>query len=469
MTVKSDGNIQIANAEEFIKTNIEQPSYEMLCKREYLERAADLALLSGKGKITPDKQAFINKRHELMDKLENMVRNETYKFSDLYQFKVYEPKERVIDVPNFFPDRILERAVTDLIKPLIIDSLIENTFGSILGRGLHQCVTQVAEVVQSNKKLKYFIKIDARHYYESINHERLKNIIRTLVADDGIIRMIDAIIDVHSRGLAIGVYPSQYLANFYLSIVDWAITEGYGYEYYYRYMDDIVILVRDKKEANQVLEIVKDLFTIAKLTIKNNLRIAPISYGINFCGYVVYSECVLLRKSIKLKAQRKARALDKAGVSDKVWAQQMAPYYGWFKHANCAHLWLSLVKNRKIHYKSKEKMKKLSEIKNAVHKEFGLSRDSREKVTTLVGLLLEFHDIEMSEFYTNMKSNEADEDGKKREKFVVKYRRVGEEEYKYFIAAGVLVERIMEYKDSMPFEATIEERGHGKHRYMVIV
>lgn len=469
MTVKSDGNKQIANAEEFIKTNIEQPSYEMLCKREYLERAADLALLSGKGKITPDKQAFINKRHELMDKLENMVRNETYKFSDLYQFKVYEPKERVIDVPNFFPDRILERAVTDLIKPLIIDSLIENTFGSILGRGLHQCVTQVAEVVQSNKKLKYFIKIDARHYYESINHERLKNIIRTLVADDGIIRMIDAIIDVHSRGLAIGVYPSQYLANFYLSIVDWAITEGYGYEYYYRYMDDIVILVRDKKEANQVLEIVKDLFTIAKLTIKNNLRIAPISYGINFCGYVVYFECVLLRKSIKLKAQRKARALDKAGVSDKVWAQQMAPYYGWFKHANCAHLWLSLVKNRKIHYKSKEKMKKLSEIKNAVHKEFGLSRDSREKVTTLVGLLLEFHDIEMSEFYTNMKSNEADEDGKKREKFVVKYRRVGEEEYKYFITAGVLAERIMEYKDSMPFEATIEERGHGKHRYMVIV
>lgn len=469
MTVKSDGKKQIANAEEFIKTNIEQPSYEMLCKREYLERAADLALLSGKGKITPDKQAFINKRHELMDKLEDMVRNETYKFSDLYQFKVYEPKERVIDVPNFFPDRILERAVTDLIKPLIIDSLIENTFGSILGRGLHQCVTQVAEVVQSNKKLKYFIKIDARHYYESINHERLKNIIRTLVADDGIIRMIDAIIDVHSRGLAIGVYPSQYLANFYLSIVDWAITEGYGYEYYYRYMDDIVILVRDKKEANQVLEIVKDLFTIAKLTIKNNLRIAPISYGINFCGYVVYSECVLLRKSIKLKAQCKARALDKAGVSDKVWAQQMAPYYGWFKHANCAHLWLSLVKNRKIHYKSKEKMKKLSEIKNAVHKEFGLSRDSREKVTTLVGLLLEFHDIEMSEFYTNMKSNEADEDGKKREKFVVKYRRVGEEEYKYFITAGVLAERIMEYKDSMPFEATIEERGHGKHRYMVIV
>lgn len=466
MTVKSDGNKQIANAEEFIKTNIEQPSYEMLCKREYLERAADLALLSGKGKITPDKQAFINKRHELMDKLEDMVRNETYKFSDLYQFKVYEPKERVIDVPNFFPDRILERAVTDLIKPLIIDSLIENTFGSILGRGLHQCVTQIAEVVQSNKKLKYFIKIDARHYYESINHERLKNIIRTLVADDGIIRMIDAIIDVHSRGLAIGVYPSQYLANFYLSIVDWAITEGYGHRHYYRYMDDIVILVRDKKEANQVLEIVKDLFTIAKLTIKNNLRIAPIYYGIDFCGYVVKSDCVLLRKSIKLKAQRKARALDKAGVSDKVWGQQMASYFGWFKHANCAHLWLSLVKNRKIHYKSKDKMKKLSQIKNEEHLEFGLSRDCRENVSELVGMELEFHDIAKSDFYTNAKANDS-----KSVKYVVKFRRIGggDSDYRYFITAGILAERIMQYQAQMPFEATIQERGSGRHRYMVIV
>lgn len=129
----------------------------------------------------------------------------------------------------------------------------------------------------------------------------------------------------------------------------------------------------------------------------------------------------------------------------------------------------AFIKNRKVYYKSKKKMKKLSDIKNSVHKEFGLSRDSREKVTTLVGLLLEFHDIEMSEFYTNMKSNEADEDGKKREKFVVKFRRVGEEKYKYFITAGVLAERIMEYKSSMPFEATIEERGRGKKRYMVIV
>lgn len=466
MTVKSDGNKQIANAEEFVLTNIEQPSYEVLCKREYLERAADLALLSGRGKITPDKQAFINKRHELMDKLEDMVRNETYKFSDLYQFKVYEPKERVIDVPNFFPDRILERAVTDLIKPLIIDSLIDNTFGSILGRGLHQCVTQIAEVTKSNKDIKYFVKIDAHHYYESIDHERLKNIIRTLVADAGIIRMLDAIIDVHSRGLAIGVYPSQYLANFYLSIVDWAITEGYGYGYYYRYMDDIVILVRDKKEANQVLEIVKDLFTIAKLTIKNNLRIAPITYGIDFCGYVVKSDCVLLRKSIKLKAQRKARSLDKAGVSDKVWGQQMASYFGWFKHANCAHLWLSLVKNRKIHYKSKDKMKKLSQIKNEEHLEFGLPRDYRENVTDLKGLTLEFHGIAKSDFYTNAKSNES-----KLTKYVVKFRRVGDgdNDFRYFISGGILAERIMQYQSEMPFEATIEERGSGRRRYLVIV
>ena len=470
MTVESDGNMNIAIAEDYIcNNNIEQPTYEVLCNREYLERAADLALKSGNGRITTDKRAFIKNRKVLMDRLEEMLKNETYKFSNLYQFKVYEPKERVIDVPNFFPDRIIERAVTDLIKPLIIDSLIDNTFGSIYQRGLHQLVNIMSAVTQNNKDVTYFVKIDARHYYQSIDHDRLKKVVRTIVQDDRIYKMVCAIIDVLDNGLAIGVYPSQYLANLYLSIVDWTMTEGYGYSYYYRYMDDIVILTKDKEDAKRVIRILDGLFKMIKLTIKNNVRIAPIAQGIDICGYIVNNYCVRIRKSLKLKAQRKAAALDKAGVSDKEWAMQMAPFFGWLKHANCANLWLSLVKNRKVYYKSKKKMKKLSDIKNSVHKEFGLSRDSRDKVTTLVGLLLEFHDIEMSEFYTNMKSNEADEDGKKREKFVVKFRRVGEEEYKYFITAGVLAERIMEYKSSMPFEATIEERGRGKKRYMVIV
>lgn len=470
MTVKSDGNMNITNAEDYILTNnIEQPTYEMLCNREYLERAADLALRSGDGEITSSKQAFIDNRKALMDSLEDMLRNETYKFSNLYQFTVYEPKERIIDVPRFFPDRIIERAVTDLVKPLIIDSLIENTFGSILHRGLHQLVTQMASVTLNNKNITYYVKIDARHYYQSIDHDRLKKVVRTIVQDNRIYKVICEIIDVLEEGLAIGVYPSQYLANLYLSIVDWTMTEGYGYSYYYRYMDDIVILTKDKEDAKNVIRILDGLFRLIKLTIKNNVRIAPIAYGIDCCGYVVNNNCVRVRKSIKEKAKRKAAALDKAGVSDAEWAKQMAPYFGWFKHADCANLWLSLVKNRKVFYKCKKKMKKLSEIKNAEHKEFGLSRDSREKVTTLVGLQLEFHDIEKSDFYTNMKSNEIDEHGNKREKYVVKFRRVGEEDYKYFITAGVLAERIMEYKDSMPFEATIEERGRGKHRYMVIV
>lgn len=79
---------------------------------------------------------------------------------------------------------------------------------------------------------------------------------------------------------------------------------------------------------------------------------------------------------------------------------------------------------------------------------------------------LEFHDIAKSDFYTNAKANDS-----KSVKYVVKFRRIGggDSDYRYFITAGILAERIMQYQSEMPFEATIEERGSGRRRYMVIV
>ena len=101
-----------------------QPSYDALCDRFYLETAADLALRSGDGTITRQKQAFLDNREKRMIELMHMMQTQSYTFSELHQKIIYEPKKRIIDVPDFFPDRIIERAATDLIKPLIIDSLV---------------------------------------------------------------------------------------------------------------------------------------------------------------------------------------------------------------------------------------------------------------------------------------------------------------------------------------------------------
>ena len=444
----------------------EQPTYAQLCDREYLEREATLALHSGDGSITKEKQAYLDNQRENMEKLEEMLKKHTYKFSTLRQFKVYEPKERIIDVPEFFPDRIIERAATDLIKPLIISSLIENTYGSIKGRGLHGCAEAIKAAIKDGRGSWYFVKIDAKKYYPSINHRRLKRLVRGLVEDDELYELMAAIIDAHEKGLAIGVYPSQYLANLYLSIVDWAMTEGYGFSLYFRYMDDIVILVPTKEEAKRALAILRDLFGMIHLEIKENERIAPISYGIDFCGYVFYPTCTLLRKSIKENAQRKAAELDKAGVSDAEWAQQMASYYGWFIHADCAHLWLSLVKNRHIHYKSKDKMKSLAEIKKSAPGEFGLPKDNFVSVLDIINTELEFKEVKDCKPFKEDNHGRYQTDGMEREKRVaVRFSYPGEETEHYTITGSEsLVDRLNEVKHEMPFTARIVTRVSARRK-----
>ena len=52
--------------------------YDALCDRLYLEQAANLAILSGDGKITKQKQAFLDNREERMLQLIEMMTNETY-------------------------------------------------------------------------------------------------------------------------------------------------------------------------------------------------------------------------------------------------------------------------------------------------------------------------------------------------------------------------------------------------------
>ena len=50
-------------------------------------------------------------------------------------------------------------------------------------------------------------------------------------------------------GIPIGNYTSQYFANIYLNELDHFIKEKLRVKYYIRYMDDFILLVKNKNEA----------------------------------------------------------------------------------------------------------------------------------------------------------------------------------------------------------------------------
>lgn len=90
--------------------------------------------------------------------------------------------------------------------------------------------------------------------------------------------MLDEIIDSTpgDTGIPIGNYLSQYSGNFYLSSFDHWMKEVKHVKYYYRYMDDIVVLGSDKKELHKLLLEIKEYFRKElKLTVKDNWQVFP--------------------------------------------------------------------------------------------------------------------------------------------------------------------------------------------------
>ena len=99
--------------------------------------------------------------------------------------------------------------------------------------------------------------------------------------------MLDAIIDVHDEGLAIGVFPSQYLSNLIMCPIDHWAKEVLRTPYYFRYMDDIVMILEDKQAANEALKGLRVEFDKLKLTIKNNIRrCTGVKIKIDFIGII---------------------------------------------------------------------------------------------------------------------------------------------------------------------------------------
>lgn len=274
-----------------------------------------------------------------------MLINHTYKTSEYFTFKLYEPKERIIFKLPYFPDRIVHHAIMNIMEPLWINQMIPQTYSCIKKRGIHKVLKQIQNDLKDVENTKYCLKLDIRKFYPSIDHDILKKILRIKIADNELLQLMDEIID-SSKGVPIGNYLSQFFANMYLCYFDHWIKEQKGIKYYYRYADDIVILYKDKDYLHQLLKDIKQYLDVnLKLKLKPNYQVFPVeSRSIDYVGYRIRHNYTLVRKNIKQNFCRKNAKLMKRTTNYKYYRRKMASFVGWFKHANCYNL---LKKNSK--------------------------------------------------------------------------------------------------------------------------
>ena len=281
-----------------------------------------------------------------MQQIWELLESESFIPSPYKEKVINDGKERHLKIAPLIPDRIVHHCLVDVLEEYLQRLFIANTYACVRGRGIHKCLQDLNRALQRDKRgTRYCLKIDIRHYYDNIDHEVLKRIIAKSVGDKRLLRLIYLIIDsTEGKGIPIGFLTSQHFANWYLTPFDHWIKEVMRVSYYYRYMDDIVVLGRTKTELHELLEAMRRyLGEELLLEIKPNWQIFPVdARSIDFVGYKSNHYNVLVRASILKRYWRKLHKLQRnskqcGGITFEQAVHELASHYGWLQHCDREH------------------------------------------------------------------------------------------------------------------------------------
>lgn len=255
-------------------------------------------------------------------------------------------KERTIIVPTI-EELLVQHAVCVALQPLFTRGIYEHSYASLPGRGAHKGRKVLEKwIKRDSKNTKYCLKMDIRKFFDTIPHDILKTKLNRKIKDSKMISLLFEIIDVTEVGLPLGYYTSQWLSNWYLMELDHFIKEQLGAKYYIRYMDDMIIYGPNKKKLHKMREEIDRYLQIALgLELKNNWQVFRFTYGPNenpnsfgrhldFMGFRFYRTKITLRRSIMLRASRKAAKIGKKPKPTIFDIRQMMSYYGWLSWTN---------------------------------------------------------------------------------------------------------------------------------------
>lgn len=264
-----------------------------------------------------------------------------YHTSKYKSFWIHDPKDRLIlSLP--IADRIVHQwLVEEFIKPYFIPRFIHDSYACIPGRGSHAAVRQVQHYRRAAHAKwgdgYYFLKMDIHKFFDSIDRDILFAILVRQIADLDLLKIIHAIIYENNPklGLPIGNYTSQYFANIYLNELDQYCKHQLHLEYYVRYMDDFIIIVKDKQEAERIFHLV-DEFVQKRLHLQLNPKSAkyPRRKGIDFVGYIIYEDYMLIRHRSKRKIGKIIRAFKDGSNNEQLFRRRVTSWLGHVMHAN---------------------------------------------------------------------------------------------------------------------------------------
>ena len=406
----------------------------------------DQVLRGSKRKKSRQGRYLLAHREEVIKELSERIADGTFTVANYRERTINESgKERRIQILTM-KDRIAVHAIMSVVDRHLKKRFIRTTSASIKDRGMHDLMKYIRRDMQEDPEgTRYCYKFDISKFYESVCQDFVSYCVRRVFKDKKLIAMLDGFIHMMPQGISIGLRSSQGLGNLLLSVyLDHYLKDRYGVRHFYRYCDDGVVLGKSKAELWEIRDAVHEQVEQIDLKVKANERVFPVDEGIDFLGYVIYPDHVLLRKRIKQKFARKMHEVK----SRKRRRVLIASFYGMAKHADCIMLFNKL---------TGKEMKSFKDLNVAYKPEDGKKRFAGAVVSIreLVNL-----PIVVKDFEVGVKTSQGED------RCVVSIEHNGEPK-KFFTNSEEMkniLQQVSEMPDGFPFETTIKAETFGKGR-----
>lgn len=333
----NNGNVNNNNANNRLRARpVRRASPASECQGGVSVRALHDAMRCARRKKQPSGNQL---KFELqwMDRLIDLERNITAgRWSPLPStcFVATRPKAREIHAPDF-ADRVVHHWLVPQLEAVYEPTFIHDSYANRKGKGTHAAVQRLqtfARGVSSGEGGGWYLQLDIHNFFNSIHRPTLWHMLRRRLTQHGLngqaMRVTHALLRhpvthqgiIHrstaaerrrvpahkrlenappGRGLPIGNLSSQFFANVYLDALDQFAKHILKAKRYLRYVDDFVLVHRDRATLERWLrEIQHFLATTLGLRLKADIRLRPLSAGIDFLGYVVYPTHTRVRRRV---------------------------------------------------------------------------------------------------------------------------------------------------------------------------
>ena len=289
---------------------------------------------------------------EHQQELTNRIYRGKYTPSPVRRVEIPKPDGgvRKLGIPTVI-DRTIQQAIAQQLMPIYEPLFIETSYGYRPNKSAKDAILKVKEYAEQGYT--FAVTLDLSKYFDTLNHEKLINLLRKEVKDERVIQLIkrylksgvmeNGVVTETEEGSPQGGNLSPLLANVYLNEFDQEfIKRGVPC---IRYADDIVLLAKSKRASERLLESsTKYLKETQKLTVNReksrtvsvfairNFKFLGFALGRNGSGIYVRVHPKSWKKfKSKLKdlsSRKSVQSIKPSLVSIKVYVRGWLNYYG---------------------------------------------------------------------------------------------------------------------------------------------